>query len=216
MCDQRDLRKRHIHFGRRNTTAERAATRMLPTCRLSAGLVPVRLRQTSHTKILPKKAATVRPIEHLKQAGQLQCWAKGLPPNSPRERFNSIPYFLERGCWGVPRGRGEGGKPFACPLVLVATWTRGAFIFTTNILNSMHLAASAKRWPIQPPRPMFTVVSIFADEGCRALLPGFANLRKQAGHKAERYSVADAWSDWPDCAWIKACFASLRCCLRAC
>ena len=54
-----------------------------PPCRLSAGLVPVRLRQTSHTKRVPEKAAIVEPTEHLKQAGQLQCWAKGLPPNSP-------------------------------------------------------------------------------------------------------------------------------------
>ena len=36
--DQSDLRKSHIHFGRRNKTAEKAATRKLPPCRLSAGV----------------------------------------------------------------------------------------------------------------------------------------------------------------------------------
>ena len=34
------------------------------------------------------------------------------------------------GVGGVPRGRGEGGKPFACPLVLVATFADGIFIFS--------------------------------------------------------------------------------------
>ncbi len=36
--DQSDLRKKHIHFGIINTTAEMAATRTLPPCRLSAGV----------------------------------------------------------------------------------------------------------------------------------------------------------------------------------
>ena len=36
--------------------------------------VPGRLKQYfSHTTIVPKKAANVRPTEHLKTAGQLQC-----------------------------------------------------------------------------------------------------------------------------------------------
>ena len=43
--DQSDLRKMHIHFGRRNTTAETAATRTLPPCRLSPWLALGRLRQ---------------------------------------------------------------------------------------------------------------------------------------------------------------------------
>ena len=70
--DQSDLRKRHFHLGRRNTTAEEAATRMLPPCRLSAGLVPVRLRQQffPHIDISPQPPL-VEPIEHLKTVGQL-------------------------------------------------------------------------------------------------------------------------------------------------
>ncbi|MBO4639332.1 MAG: hypothetical protein J5710_06200 [Treponema sp.] len=70
--DQSDLRKRHFYFGRRNTTAEEAATRMLPPCRLSAGLVPVRLRQQffPHKDITPQPPL-VEPIEHLKTVGQL-------------------------------------------------------------------------------------------------------------------------------------------------
>lgn len=57
--DQSDLRKIYIHFGRRNETAEMAATRTLPPCRLSTGVAftptPVRLRQISHKRIVPKK-----------------------------------------------------------------------------------------------------------------------------------------------------------------
>ena len=87
--DQSDLRKRHIHFGRRNTTAEKAATRTLPPCRLSAGVAftPALCdwgNHFSHTKIVPKKAAFVRPTEHLKIVGQLQCWAKGCPLSPPK------------------------------------------------------------------------------------------------------------------------------------
>ena len=70
--DQSDLRKRHFHFGRRNTTAEMAATRMLPPCLNRAGLVPVRLRQQffPHKDISPQPPL-VEPIEHLKTVGQL-------------------------------------------------------------------------------------------------------------------------------------------------
>ena len=66
--DQSDLRKRHFHFGRRNTTAEMAATRMLPPCRLSAAFWAVRLRQYffPHKDISPQPPL-VESIEHLKK-----------------------------------------------------------------------------------------------------------------------------------------------------
>ena len=38
-----------------------------------------------------------------------------MPPNSPRERFNNIPYFLERGCWGGAPRQGGRGKTFCVP-----------------------------------------------------------------------------------------------------
>ena len=56
--DQSDLHKRNFHFGRRNTTAEEAATRMLPPCRLSAGMTLAAAlcdwgNNFSHIKIYP-------------------------------------------------------------------------------------------------------------------------------------------------------------------
>ena len=47
----------------------------------------------------------------------------------------------------MPRGREEGGKPFACPLVLVAILAdRILFVHDFFMRDTMHLAAFAKRW----------------------------------------------------------------------
>ncbi len=35
----------------------------------------------------------------------------------------------------MPRGRGEGGKPFACPLVLVAIFAVGILFVHVNLLR---------------------------------------------------------------------------------
>ena len=39
------------------------------------------------------------------------------------------------GVGGVPRGRGEGGKPFACPLVLVAIPADGIYFLHDDFLR---------------------------------------------------------------------------------
>ena len=106
--DQSDLRKRHIHFGRRNTTAEMAATRTLPPCRLSAGLVPVRLRQYFTYERISPQPPLVEPIEHLKKRDNCNVEQKGapLPPKSGSITFL---IFYEGGKGGCPAAGGKGG-----------------------------------------------------------------------------------------------------------
>ena len=62
-------------FSRKMFMRKMGATRTLPLADGAQALaVPGRLKQYfSHTKIVPKKAAIVRPTEHLKTVGQLQC-----------------------------------------------------------------------------------------------------------------------------------------------
>ena len=129
--DQSDLRKRHIHFGRRNTTAEMAETRTLPPCRLSAGLVPVRLRQYFTYERISPQPPLVEPIEHLKKRDNCNVEQKGapLPPKSGSITFL---IFYEGGKGGCPAAGGKGER-FCVPAFLVATRTRGTYIFTTNI-----------------------------------------------------------------------------------
>ena len=46
----------------------------------------------------------------------------------------------------MPRGRGEGGKPFACPLVLVAIFADGIFFVHVDFTaRRIDLAAYTKR-----------------------------------------------------------------------
>ena len=129
--DQSDLRKRHIHFGRRNTTVEKAATRTLPPCRLSAGLVPVRLRQYFTYERISPQPPLVEPIEHLKKRDNCNVEQKGapLPPKSGSITFL---IFYEGGKGGCPAAGGKGER-FCVPAFLVATRTRGTYIFTTDI-----------------------------------------------------------------------------------
>ena len=79
--------------------------RLRRPCAIEATIFPTPIR-------VPKKAAIVKPTEHLKIAGQLQCWAKGCPL-SPLS-YNSILYFLGGGKRGFLGG--ERGNTFACPL----------------------------------------------------------------------------------------------------
>ena len=99
--DQSDLRKIYIHFGRRNETAEMAATRTLPPCRLSAGLVPVRLRQYFTYERISPQPPLVEPIEHLKKRENCNVEQKGapLPPKSGSITFL---IFYEGGKGGCP------------------------------------------------------------------------------------------------------------------
>ena len=129
--DQSDLRKIYIHFGRRNETAEMAATRTLPPCRLSAGLVPVRLRQYFTYERISPQPPLVEPIEHLKKRDNCNVEQKGapLPPKSGSITFL---IFYEGGKGGCPAAGGKGER-FCVPAFLVATRTRGTYIFTTNI-----------------------------------------------------------------------------------
>ena len=114
--DQSDLRKRHFHLGRRNTTAEEAATRMLPPCRLSAGLVPVRLRQYFTYERISPQPPLVEPIEHLKKRDNCNVEQKGapLPPKSGSITFL---IFYEGGKGGCPAAGGKGER-FCVPTVL--------------------------------------------------------------------------------------------------
>ena len=61
-----------------------AATRTLPPCRLSAGLVPVRLRQYFTYERISPQPPLVEPIEHLKKRENCNVEQKGapLPPKS--------------------------------------------------------------------------------------------------------------------------------------
>ena len=107
----------------------------------------------------------------------------------------------------MPRGRGEGGKPFACPLVLVAILADGIFLFTLifcarlafgglckksaycNRLGDLYFQNKVMRMKVFKP---FT-----------RNLPACGNRQDTKRNATAKRSEADAWSDWPDCACIK-------------
>ncbi len=83
-------------------------------CRLADGAqalaVPVRLKQYfSHTKEVPEKPPFTDDVSILKRWDNCNVEQKVAPLIPPRAVY-CIQYFLEGGCGGVPRGRGEGGN----------------------------------------------------------------------------------------------------------
>ena len=87
-----------------------------------------------------------------------------MPPNPPESGSITFLNFWKGGVGGVPRGRGEGGKPFACPLVLVATFADGILFVHVDLLREAGIwRLMQKECLLQPPRTMFTGVSFFTD-----------------------------------------------------
>ena len=87
-----------------------------------------------------------------------------MPPNPPESGSITFLNFWKRGVGGVPRGRGEGGKPFACPLVLVAIPADGIYFFHDDFLREAGIWRLIQKECLQhPSRTMFTGVSFFTD-----------------------------------------------------
>ena len=149
-----------------------AATRTLPPCRLSAGLVPVRLRQYHTYERISPQPPLVEPIEHLKKRDNCNVEQKGapLPPKS-----GSITFFIfyEGGKGGCPAAGGK-GEHFCVPAVLSCDRNATDFSFTENSWRA------GKTGGVQ-----------------RASLYNDCFSRKQAGHKAE--GAASCFASLPFC-----------------
>jgi hypothetical protein len=157
--------------------------------------VPVRVKQpfVIHQLEFPKKPPLYDFLSILKTRGSCNAEQKVAPLIPPRAVY-CIPVFLEGGCGGVPRGRGEGGNLLrAHRFKLRHPRTTHFFLNDDFTARGRPLAASAKR----------------------VLTATMARLRKQADHKAECYCEADARSDWAGCALIAPCAAYTKAPVRA-
>ena len=143
-------------------------------CRLADGAqalaVPVRLKQYfSHTKEVPEKPPFTDDVSILKRWDSCNAEQKVAPLIPPRAVY-SIHYFLEGGCGGVPRGRGEGGNLLRAHRFKLRHPRTPLYFFTTSLQREADL------WRL-------------LQKEC--LLQRWARLRKQAdaqsGGSAKRY-----------------------------
>ena len=116
--------------------------------------VPVRLKQpfVIHQLEYPKKPPLYDFLSILKTRGSCNAEQKVAPLIPPRAVY-CIPVFLEGGCGGVPRGRGEGGNLLRT-LVFKLRYSRTIFfLFTISIQRDTDLWRLLKkecllqRWP---------------------------------------------------------------------
>ena len=115
--------------------------------------MPVRLKQYfSHTKEVPEKPPFTDDVSILKRWDNCNVEQKVAPLIPPRAVY-CIQYFLEGGCGGVPRGRGEGGNLLRT-LVFKLRYSRTIlFLLTINIQRDTDLwrllqkECLLQRWP---------------------------------------------------------------------
>ena len=81
----------------------------MPPCRLSAGLVPVRLRQYFTYERITPQPPLVEPIEHLKKRDNCNVEQKGAPLPPPKSGSITFFIFYEGGKGGCPAAGGKGG-----------------------------------------------------------------------------------------------------------
>ena len=109
-------------------------------CRLADGAqalaVPVRLKQYfSHTKEVPEKPPFTDDVSILKRWDNCNVEQKVAPLIPPRAVY-CIQYFLEGGCGGVPRGRGEGGNLLRT-LVFKLRYSRTIFFCSRLVFSAI-------------------------------------------------------------------------------
>ena len=138
--------------------------------------VPVRLKQpfVIHQLEYPKKPPLYDFLSILKTRGSCNAEQKVAPLIPPRAVY-CIPVFLEGGCGGVPRGRGEGGNLLRTLVFKLRHPRTALYFFTTSLQREADLwrllqkecrcrfgrrrasrkpnAARNRRWRKEYPRP---------------------------------------------------------------
>ncbi len=113
-----------------------------------------RLRQqfVIHQKEFPKKPPLYGVLSILKMRGNCNVEQKVAPLIPPRAVYY-IPIFLERGCGGLPRGRGEGGNLLRTLIFKLRYSRTEHFYFTVNLQREADLwRLLRKECLLQPPR----------------------------------------------------------------